>query len=155
MSTELASPPARPATARRGAAWLLALAALVVLGFVLDIALGPVRVPLAAVGRILLGQTPDNPAWAFIVREIRLPKALTALVVGSGLAVSGLQMQTLFRNPLAGPSVLGLTAGAALGVAAVMLAGGGGAWRAALPFGRWGWAAAGAWCWPPPPARPW
>ena len=144
MSTELASPPARPATARRGAAWLLALAALVVLGFVLDIALGPVRVPLAAVGRILLGQTPDNPAWAFIVREIRLPKALTALVVGSGLAVSGLQMQTLFRNPLAGPSVLGLTAGAALGVAAVMLAGGGGglaggfAIRALGLGGSWG-----------------
>jgi len=97
---------------------------LVLLGFVLDIALGPVRIPVLAVVKILLGQAVDNPAWTFIVREIRLPKALTALAVGSGLAVSGLQMQTLFRNPLAGPSVLGLTAGAGLGVAAVMLAGG-------------------------------
>jgi iron complex transport system permease protein len=96
----------------------------VLLGFVLDIALGPVRIPVLAVVKILLGQAVDNPAWTFIVREIRLPKALTALAVGSGLAVSGLQMQTLFRNPLAGPSALGLTAGAGLGVAAVMLAGG-------------------------------
>ncbi|MEJ7658232.1 MAG: iron chelate uptake ABC transporter family permease subunit [Hymenobacter sp.] len=80
-----------------------------------------------AVVKILLGQAADSPAWAFIVREIRLPKALTALAVGSGLAVSGLQMQTLFRNPLAGPSALGLTAGASLGVAAVMLASGSGA----------------------------
>ena len=108
-------------------AWLPALAGLVALGFVLDIALGPVRIPLLAVVRILLGQATDSPAWSFIVREIRLPKALTALAVGSGLAVSGLQMQTLFRNPLAGPSALGLTAGASLGVAAVMLASGSGA----------------------------
>ena len=105
-------------------ALLLALLGLMALAFVLDIALGPVRIPLPAVVRILLGQPTDTPAWAFIVQQIRLPKALTALAVGSGLAVSGLQMQTLFRNPLAGPSALGLTAGAALGVAAVMMAGG-------------------------------
>ena len=108
----------------RTAGLLLALLGLVALAFVLDIALGPVRIPLPAVVRILLGQPTDTPAWAFIVQQIRLPKALTALAVGSGLAVSGLQMQTLFRNPLAGPSALGLTAGAALGVAAVMMAGG-------------------------------
>ena len=108
----------------RTAGLLVALLGLVALAFVLNIALGPVRIPLPAVVRILLGQPTDWPAWAFIVREIRLPKALTALAVGSGLAVSGLQMQTLFRNPLAGPSALGLTAGAALGVAAVMMAGG-------------------------------
>jgi iron complex transport system permease protein len=117
-------PTAAPVAGARRPAWLLALAGLVLLGFVLDIALGPVRIPVMAVVKILLGQTVDNPAWTFIVREIRLPKALTAVAVGSGLAVSGLQMQTLFRNPLAGPSVLGLTAGAGLGVAAVMLAGG-------------------------------
>jgi len=119
----LAAPPTPVAGSRRPA-WLLALAGLVLLGFVLDIALGPVRIPVMAVIKILLGQAVDNSAWTFIVREIRLPKALTAVAVGSGLAVSGLQMQTLFRNPLAGPSVLGLTAGAGLGVAAVMLAGG-------------------------------
>ena len=139
----LASPPALPPAVRWGAAWLPVLAALVVLGFVLDLALGSVRIPVGAVVKILLGQPTDNPAWNFIVREIRLPKALTALVVGSGLAVSGLQMQTLFRNPLAGPSVLGLTAGAGLGVAAVLLAGGGGlvggfAIRALGLGGSWG-----------------
>jgi iron complex transport system permease protein len=122
--SQLTAAPATPVAGARRSAWLLALAGLVLLGFVLDIALGPVRIPVVAVVKILLGQAVDNPAWTFIVREIRLPKALTALAVGSGLAVSGLQMQTLFRNPLAGPSVLGLTAGAGLGVAAVMLAGG-------------------------------
>ena len=118
---------ARSAPAKRRprtAGLLLALAGLGLLAFVLDIALGPVRIPLPAVVKLLLGQPTDTPAWAFIVWQIRLPKALTALAVGSGLAVSGLQMQTLFRNPLAGPSALGLTAGAALGVAAVMMAGG-------------------------------
>ena len=120
-----AAPDVAPGVRRlRTAGLLLALLGLVALAFVLDIALGPVRIPLPEVGRILLGQRTDTPAWAFIVREIRLPKALTALAVGSGLAVSGLQMQTLFRNPLAGPSALGLTAGAALGVAAVMMGGG-------------------------------
>jgi len=58
------------------------------------------------------------------VEKIRLPKALTAVLVGSGLAVSGVQMQTLFRNPLASPSVLGISAGAGLGVAVLLLAGG-------------------------------
>ena len=127
MSTVLltAAPAVAPVGRRsRTAGLLLALLGLVALAFVLDIALGPVRIPLPAVVRILLGQPTDTPAWAFIVQQIRLPKALTALAVGSGLAVSGLQMQTLFRNPLAGPSALGLTAGAALGVAAVMMAGG-------------------------------
>ena len=114
-----------PQAARRPVGWLLALAALVAVAFVLDVALGPVRIPLPAVMRLLLGHGgPHDTAAAFIVNQIRLPKALTALVVGMGLAVSGLQMQTLFRNPLAGPSVLGLTAGAGLGVALVMLAGG-------------------------------
>ena len=111
--------------AGRQVGWLLVLVGLVVGAFVLDVALGPVRIPLPAVVRLLLGHAgPDDTAAAFIVNQIRLPKALTALVVGMGLAVSGLQMQTLFRNPLAGPSVLGLTAGAGLGVALVMLAGG-------------------------------
>lgn len=127
---------------RRRAGWLLALVGLVVFGFVLDIALGPVRIPVPAVVKILLGRPTDTPAWVFIVREIRLPKALTALAVGSGLAVSGLQMQTLFRNPLAGPSALGLTAGAGLGVAVVMLtsgsAAGGFAIRALGVGGSWG-----------------
>ena len=104
---------------------LLALSLLVLLAFVLDVALGPVRIPLPTVVRLLLGPAGStDAATSFIINQIRLPKALTAVAAGSGLAVSGLQMQTLFRNPLAGPSVLGLTAGAGLGVALVMLAGG-------------------------------
>ncbi|WP_082116165.1 FecCD family ABC transporter permease [Hymenobacter terrenus] len=121
--TLVAAPRLEPASRQR-LAWLVALVGLVAFGFVLDIALGPVRIPVLMVVKILFGQATDSPAWAFIVRQIRLPKALTALVAGSGLAVSGLQMQTLFRNPLAGPSALGLTAGAGLGVAVVMLASG-------------------------------
>ena len=130
------------AASRRRRAWLGALVGLVAVVFVLDIALGPVRIPLLAVVKILGGQATDSPAWEFIVRQIRLPKALTALTVGSGLAVSGLQMQTLFRNPLVGPSALGLTAGAGLGVAVVMLASGSavGGWaiRALGVGGSWG-----------------
>lgn len=119
-AARMAPPPRRSRTTTL----MLALGALVVLAFVLDIALGPVQIPLPAVVKILLGQSTDTSAWAFIVQQIRLPKALTALAVGGGLAVSGLQMQTLFRNPLAGPSALGLTAGASLGVAAVMMTSG-------------------------------
>jgi iron complex transport system permease protein len=110
--------------AGRTGAWLLALAGAVAVCLVLDIALGSVRIPLAAVVKILLGRAGEPTAWVFIVEKIRLPKALTAVLVGSGLAVSGVQMQTLFRNPLASPSVLGISAGAGLGVAVLLLAGG-------------------------------
>jgi len=110
--------------AGRTGAWLVALAIAVALCLVLDIALGSVRIPVGAVVKILLGQQAEPAAWVFIVDKIRLPKALTAVLVGSGLAVSGVQMQTLFRNPLASPSVLGISAGAGLGVAALLLAGG-------------------------------
>ena len=102
---------------------LVGLLLLLVLAFLLDIAVGPVKIPLGDVFRILFSHS-DNNTWQFIVEQIRLPKACTAVLAGSGLSVSGLQMQTLFRNPLADPSVLGITAGASLGVAMVMLAGG-------------------------------
>ena len=124
-TAQLVAGPGARAARRRQVRGLLALAALGALAFVLDVALGPVRIPLPLVVRLLLGHAPGaDAATAFIVQQIRLPKALTALAVGSGLAVGGLQMQTLFRNPLADPSVLGLTAGAGLGVALVVLAGG-------------------------------
>jgi iron complex transport system permease protein len=103
---------------------LIALVILAVIFLVLDIMLGSVQIPLKEVFRIIFKQESDNQAWLFIIEKIRIPKALTAILVGCGLSVSGLQMQTLFRNPLAGPSELGITAGAGLGVAAVMLAGG-------------------------------
>jgi iron complex transport system permease protein len=103
------------------------LAVLVIVCFLLDIAFGSVSIPLKEVARIVTGQGSENVAWLYIVQKIRLPKSITAVIVGCGLSVSGLQMQALFRNPLAGPSELGITAGAGLGVAVVMLGGGGSA----------------------------
>ncbi|WP_084439804.1 FecCD family ABC transporter permease [Dyadobacter alkalitolerans] len=100
------------------------LVTLAVVVFVLDVMLGSVQIPLKEVFKIIFLQDSENTAWLFIIEKIRIPKAITAILVGCGLSVSGLQMQTLFRNPLAGPSELGITAGAGLGVAAVMLAGG-------------------------------
>ncbi|WP_342086616.1 FecCD family ABC transporter permease [Dyadobacter sp. OTU695] len=92
--------------------------------FCLDIMLGSVAIPFKEIFRIVTTGESENRAWLFIIEKIRLPKSITAILAGCGLSVSGLQMQTLFRNPLAGPSELGITAGAGLGVAAVMLAGG-------------------------------
>lgn len=83
--------------------------------------LGSVAIPLKDVFLSLLGQDPAKESWKFIVTQHRLPKALTAIIVGGGLSVSGLLMQTLFRNPLAGPFVLGISSGASLGVAIVIL----------------------------------
>ncbi|HWB91665.1 MAG TPA: iron ABC transporter permease [Puia sp.] len=104
---------------------LIGLLLLLPLIFLLDLSTGPVRIPLREIFDILFSRAPDNGTWAFIVNNIRLPKAITAVLAGCGLSVSGLQMQTMFRNPLADPSVLGITAGASFGVAAVMLSGGG------------------------------
>ena len=106
---------------------LLFLGFLAIALFCLDIMLGSVAIPFKEVFRIVTTGESENRAWLFIIEKIRLPKSITAILAGCGLSVSGLQMQTLFRNPLAGPSELGITAGAGLGVAAVMLAGGGSA----------------------------
>jgi len=103
---------------------LAALCLLLIGAFFLDIALGPVRIPLRSICRIILSLPGGDSTWQYIVMQIRIPKTFTAVIAGCGLSVSGLQMQTLFRNPLAEPAVLGVTAGASLGVAAVMLAGG-------------------------------
>jgi iron complex transport system permease protein len=103
---------------------ILVLLSLFVIAFLLDVALGSVHIPVKEVLRILFSADAGNESWIYIIEKIRLPKALTAVLVGCGLSVSGLQMQTLFRNPLAGPSVLGITAGASLGVALVMLSAG-------------------------------
>lgn len=91
--------------------------------FLLDVSLGSVSIPFSQSLAILTGQEADNPAWEQIILLFRLPRVLTALAVGAGLAVSGLLMQSLFRNPLAGPYVLGISSGASLGVAIVVLAG--------------------------------
>jgi iron complex transport system permease protein len=99
---------------------IVVLLSLLVIAFLLDVALGSVHIPVKEVIRVLFTSDASSESWIYIIEKIRLPKALTAIVVGCGLSVSGLQMQTLFRNPLAGPSVLGITAGASLGVALVM-----------------------------------
>jgi iron complex transport system permease protein len=113
--------------------------------FVASLAFGTVAIPLGGVVQALLGQASD-PNWATIVWDYRLPKALTAVLAGASLAVSGLQMQTLFRNPLAGPYVLGVTAGANLGVAMLVLASGalGSGFAALFPAEWQGWALIGA-----------
>ena len=102
---------------------LAGLLLLLLLAFLLDISTGSVKIPLQEVLHTLFASSADS-TWTFIIDQIRIPKACTAVLAGCGLSVSGLQMQTLFRNPLADPSVLGITAGASLGVAMVMLAGG-------------------------------
>ena len=88
--------------------------------FVLNIFVGSVSIPPADVLHIMLGGD-SKPSWQYIVMESRLPQAITALLAGGSLAVSGLMLQTAFRNPLAGPSVFGINSGAGLGVALVML----------------------------------
>ncbi|MDW5289813.1 iron ABC transporter permease [Formosa sp. PL04] len=91
--------------------------------FFINISLGSVSIPLHGVFESIFGN-PDNESWSYIIQNYRLPKAITAILVGSGLGISGLLMQTLFRNPLAGPFVLGISSGASLGVALVILGSG-------------------------------
>ncbi|MDF5712052.1 MAG: iron ABC transporter permease [Nostoc sp. S4] len=92
-----------------------------IFSLLLDLALGSVDIPINEVIKILLGQEPEKVTWTHIILKFRLPKALTATLAGAALGVSGLQMQTLFKNPLAGPFVLGISSGASLGVALVVL----------------------------------
>lgn len=106
----------------RSAILFTALTALTLFLFLLDLAVGAVAVPLGDVWAALTGGD-CPPAMTKIILNIRLVKAVVALLAGAALSVSGLQMQTLFRNPLAGPYVLGISSGASLGVALVVLAG--------------------------------
>lgn len=89
----------------------------------MNISLGSVSIPVNEVFASILGNS-SNASWQYIIQDYRLPKAFTAILVGSGLGVSGLLMQTLFRNPLAGPFVLGISSGASLGVALLILGSG-------------------------------
>lgn len=116
--------------------------------FAADVAVGSVSIPLGEVWAALTGGACD-PATAKIVREIRLMKAIAALIAGAALSVSGLQMQTLFRNPLAGPYVLGVSSGASLGVAlfilgAPMLGLAGSTWFSSLGIAGAAWIGAAA-----------
>lgn len=96
------------------------LSLLLVILFVASLLLGSVSLQVKEVLRVILGQEVD-PQTRILVTHFRLPKAITALVVGAALSASGLQMQTLFRNPLAGPYVLGISSGASLGVSLFLL----------------------------------
>jgi iron complex transport system permease protein len=87
----------------------------------LNISLGQISIPIKEVLKSLSGSQASKESWEYIIFNYRLPKAITSILVGMGLSISGLLMQTLFRNPLAGPYVLGLSSGSSLGVAFVIL----------------------------------
>lgn len=101
------------------------LIAVILILLAANLLVGSVRIPTGAVWDILCGHTVERDSWRFILLESRIPQGITALLCGASLAVSGLMLQTVFNNPLAGPSILGINTGASLGVALVMLLGGG------------------------------
>ena len=116
------------------------LAGILILAFLGDLLFGSVRLSIKDFSDVLSGKS-DNPNVDYIIWSLRLPKAITAVLAGSGLALCGLLMQTLFRNPLAGPFVLGISSGASLGVALLVMASswfGGNVLVQALPYGHWG-----------------
>ena len=102
----------------------LSLTIALVLLLLLNISLGSVSIPIKDVFCSLTGGNATKETWQYIIIDYRLPKAIAAILVGMGLSISGLLMQTLFRNPLAGPDVLGLSSGASLGVATIVLGAG-------------------------------
>ncbi len=105
----------------KGVTICLLMVGAIVLLFCLNIIIGSVSIPLAEIVRILTGDDSVKASWQYIILQSRLPQALTATLAGGALAVSGLMLQTAFRNPLAGPSIFGINSGAGLGVALVML----------------------------------
>lgn len=109
----------------KGTKYGIGLGAIILLLFAGNLLVGSVSIPPAEVFRILLGGEGEKASWNFILWESRLPQALTALLCGGALAVCGLMLQTAFKNPLAGPDILGINSGASLGVALVMLLFGG------------------------------
>jgi iron complex transport system permease protein len=110
---------------RRESAVIAVLVAGLVAAFLLSLALGAVWIPLERVSAILLRTgVGENPEYVVIIQTVRLPRAITALLAGAALGIAGLQMQTLFRNPLADPFALGIASGASLGVALVVLTSG-------------------------------
>tara|TARA_B100000787_G_scaffold30665_2_gene20561 strand:- start:19150 stop:20178 length:1029 start_codon:yes stop_codon:yes gene_type:complete len=119
------------------------LSVLLILVFAINISFGSVSIPFFEIIDILLGENSSKSSWDLIIINFRLPKAITAILVGSGLAICGLLMQTLFRNPLAGPFVLGISSGASLGVAILILGSSifGGV-IAAIAYSSWGLAIA-------------
>jgi len=104
--------------------WIFGFALLIVLIIVLflfNIGFGSVSISVNDIFKVLSGNVASKASYTSIIYKSRLPQTITAMLAGAGLAVGGLQMQTLFRNPLAGPSILGISSGAGLGVALVVL----------------------------------
>lgn len=97
------------------------LVLLLLAAFVVNLSLGSVPIPIEEIFSSLFGGQTDRESWQYIIWNYRLPKALTAILIGGGLSLSGLLMQTLFRNPLAGPFVLGVSSGASLGAALLIM----------------------------------
>ncbi|MBP5799217.1 MAG: iron ABC transporter permease [Prevotella sp.] len=106
---------------RRILSLIIMLMVTIVVLAIVNLLIGSVKIPVTDICRILVGDSSESEIWQNIIWKSRLPQVLTAIVAGAGLAVSGLLMQTVFRNPLAGPSVLGISNGSALGVAFVVL----------------------------------
>lgn len=106
---------------KRNVSIILLLVAGIIMLFAMNLIVGSVRIPLADVYDILFDKFEGKESWKYIIMENRLPQALTAMLCGASLAVCGLMLQTAFRNPLAGPDVFGISSGAGLGVAIVML----------------------------------
>ncbi len=111
--------------ANKGYIYGCALAGIIVVLMAANLVFGSVDIPLKAVGNILFGGEVEKESWQFIVWESRVPQCITALLCGAALSASGLMLQTVFSNPLADSSILGISSGASLGVALVLLAGGG------------------------------
>ena len=109
----------------KGTKYGLILTAIILILMAANLFFGSVNIPADAIISILMGGEVEKESWNFIVWEARVPQAITALLCGAALAGSGLMLQTAFNNPLAGPSILGINSGASLGVAMVMLLGGG------------------------------
>ena len=107
---------------RRFTIWMTLL---IVILFAINLVVGAVDIPVKEVVNILTGSKSGHPSWDYIVLQSRLPQGITAMLCGASLAVSGLMLQTAFRNPLADPGIFGINSGASLGVALVMLLMGG------------------------------
>ncbi len=105
----------------KGLVYCLSISLLIVILLCVSLLVGAVDIPADKVVDIVMGKESGKASWDYIVLQSRLPQALTAMLCGSSLAISGLMLQTAFRNPLAGPSVFGINSGASLGVALVML----------------------------------
>lgn len=114
------------------------ISASILVFFILNLVLGTISIPVSSVWNILFGIKEESIIWENIIWKSRFPQTITALVAGAGLSISGLQMQTLFRNPLAGPSELGISSGASLGVAFIILLSGSVGGTALIKMGLFG-----------------